>query len=82
MATVPDRCEHCESRYRNFRSGLSFAEVRIELRAEVHRERVTRHTVLGRMHEHKIMRWEMAHGIGRCVPDPWAVNLSLLLSLQ
>lgn len=70
MSAVPDRCDHCHASYRKFRSGLTFDVVRIELRSEVHRTRVTRHTVLGRMHEHKIMRWGMEHGIGRCVPDP------------
>lgn len=70
MSAVPDRCDHCNASYRKFRSGLTFDVVRIELRSELHRTRVTRHTVLGRMHEHKIMRWGMEHGIGRCVPDP------------
>jgi hypothetical protein len=74
MGTIPVRCDHCAAPYRAFRSGLTFDVVRIELRSELHRTRVTRHTVLGRMHEHKIMLWGMAHGIGRCVPDPDAPN--------
>jgi hypothetical protein len=70
MGAVPVRCDDCGAKYRAFRSGLDFGTVRIELRSEIHRTRVTRHTVLGRMHEHKIMRWGMEHGVGRCVPDP------------
>lgn len=70
MSNVPTRCDDCGASYRKFRSGLDFGTVRIELRSELHRARVTRHTVLGRMHEHKIALWGVTHGIGRCVPDP------------
>lgn len=64
-----DRCDHCGERYAAFRVGVSFAVVYRELRAEPERKRVTRHTVLGRMHEHKRNHWHMWHGPGRCVAD-------------
>lgn len=67
--TADGRCRECGAAYRDHRLGLTFAAVRRELRAEPWRLRVTRHTVLGRMHEHKMNHWHTWHGTGRCVPD-------------
>jgi len=64
-----ETCDHCGAPYAAFRVGLTFAVVRAELRAEPERRRVTRHTVLGRMREHKRNHWHSWHGPGRCVPD-------------
>lgn len=64
-----DCCRDCGAAYADLRVGLTFAAVYAELRAEPERRRVTRHTVLGRMHEHKINHWHAWHGPGRCVPD-------------
>ena len=61
------RCLECGARYAAFRVGLTFAAIRRELRAEPERKRVTRGTILGRMHEHKRNEWNMWHGPGRCV---------------
>jgi hypothetical protein len=65
-----DICAHCGTAYAALRVGLTFGAVRAELRAEPERRRVTRHTVLGRMREHKLNLWNMTHGIERCAPDP------------
>ena len=64
-----ETCPCCAAGYRRFRVGLTFAGVRRELRAEPDRRRVTRHTVLGRMHEYKLNHWHESHGAGRCVPE-------------
>ena len=52
--------------YQDFYCGLTFAEVRQELAVEVRnvferegrRMFVTRHTVLGRMRQHKLAAWD------------------------
>lgn len=67
--TAADACTACGARYADLRLGLTFAAVRRELRAEPERRRVTRHTVLGRMREIKLMHWHAWHGPGRCAPD-------------
>ena len=67
--TRGDSCPDCGAPYAAFRVGLTFAEVRRELRAEPNRIRVTRHTVLGRLREHKLNLWRYWHGPGRCVAD-------------
>jgi len=48
--------------YTELLCGIRFDDIRAELWGEVQawtRERITRHTVLGRMHERKRMYWEM-----------------------
>lgn len=67
--TRRDHCPDCGAAYAALRVGLTFAAVRRELRAEPERRRVTRHTVLGRMREHKLNLWRYWHGPGRCVAD-------------
>lgn len=67
-------CAWCGLPYSRFRVGLRFAAVRRELGAGAarrdpdDRRYVTRHTVLGRMHEHKQALWTEHHGPGRCAP--------------
>lgn len=67
--TADGRCPECGASYRDHRVGLTFRAVRAELRSELWRVRVTRHTVLGRWREHKLNHWHAWHGLGRCVPD-------------
>ena len=68
-ARAGERCALCGAAYAALRVGLTFAEVYRELRTEPERRRVTRRTVLGRMHEHKQNHWHYWHGPGRCAPE-------------
>lgn len=63
------RCPLCGWRYRDHRSERTWRDVRAELRAEHDRKRVSRGTILGRWHEHKLLLWRAMHGRGQCVAD-------------
>lgn len=68
-------CGWCGIRYPDFKVGIRFADVRRELgrngaplEHSSGRRWITRHTVLGRMHQYKLDFWREYHGPGRCEP--------------